>query len=77
MWTPYTHLDFPRSFKSVVKILLMMSYRSGNLWSLLPREAIFEIIKYMEWDWFEDEKKLKSERSIGFGPIFNEWWDFV
>jgi len=56
----------------------MMSYRSGNIWSLLPREAIFEIIKYMEWDWFEDEKKLKSERSIGFGPILSaEWWDFL
>jgi len=78
IWSPCSHLEFPNSFKSVVKLLLMMSNRTDNLWSLLPREVFFEIIHYMDWDWFEVEKKRKtSERSLGLGRMLSlDWWDY-
>jgi len=69
-WTPKRHMEFPASFREIVLLLLMMWDRPDCTLNVLPKESIFVIIQFMDWDWFEDEEELvSSERSISPSKI--------
>jgi len=77
VWTPKIHCEFPRSFKRIVRLLLLMWYREDSIFHQIPQEALYEILKFMDWDWFEVDQKalLISEPSDSHkdGMQFMDW----
>jgi len=77
IWTPKTHNDFPKSFKTIVMILMMLWYRDDSIFHNIPQEALFEIMQCMEWDWFEEDQMalVKSEPSDNTSDhLVPEYW---
>jgi len=60
VWSPRYHMKFPTSFRTVVRTLLMLWDRPGCILNVLPKESIFDIIGFMDWDWFESEENLNT-----------------
>jgi len=66
-WSTKTHKDFPKSFKRIVLILLVLWRRNKKkectLFNMLALEEVFLIIEKMEWDWFENNNKYGKARA--------------
>lgn len=46
-WSKEHHLKFPKEFRDAVKLLLMAKNKKGNVFSLIPKELILDIVYNM------------------------------
>jgi len=54
LWNPEVNRLFPHSFRSVVRVLLLIHRRPGTALTVLPGEALLHILNMCRWDWFAD-----------------------
>ena len=50
-WSPKYHLDYPKKFQEIVKLLLL-STQQDLATSQLPTDLWCQVISYFDYNWF-------------------------